>query len=396
METLIEKSLKKIREVPARFKRYLHGQIDWNDRYIALLGARGTGKTTLLLQYIKENLPLDKSIYLSLDDLYFTKNTLVDTVTTFEKKDYRYFFIDEVHKYPNWSIELKNLYDDLPNIKVVVTGSSILKIYEGYADLSRRVISYPLASMSLREFIIINKHISLPDYNIEDLLKGHVEIAMELTKYFKPIKELIEFNHYGAYPYFTENKKTYHARLENVVQVIFNSDIPSIENIDYSHLIKMKKLLKIISELVPFKPNISKLASLTEIDRKTLYKYLDILEKANLIHLLNKDSKGDAVLNKPEKIYLHNTNLLVTLCDEKPNVGTMRETFFLNQVKQSNKITYSDFGDFKVNDTYTFEIGGMNKTFEQIKEIKGSYIVKDDLEIGFGNTIPLWLFGFLY
>lgn len=396
MDLLVEKYQRKIKTVSIKFRRYLYDKIDWSDRFIAILGARGTGKTTLLLQYIKENLPINKSLYLSLDDLFFTKNSLSETIMGFEKRGVEYFFIDEVHKYPTWSIELKNLYDDFPHIKVVFTGSSILDIYKGFADLSRRVISYQLHPMSFREFLLFENKLLVDAIDLPNLLKNHVDIAMELTLKFKPIKELLTFYQYGAYPYYKENKNKYYERLENTIDVIFSSDIPTLFKLDYAHLIKLKKLLKVLSELVPYKPNLTKLAGIIEINRKSIYKYLDILERACLISMLSTDSKGDSVLAKPEKIYLNNTNLVYALNDTNPNMGTIRETFFLNQVSPIYKVGYSNIGDFKLNNNHVIEVGGKNKTYNQIKDIDSSVLVKDDLEVGFGSTIPLWMFGFLY
>ncbi len=384
--------------VDTSFKRYLWSKINWNNRLIAITGARGVGKTTLILQYIKEKLNIspDEVIYVTMDDLYFSKNTLVDFTDEFVKKGGKYLFLDEVHKYKNWSQELKNIYDYFSDLKIVITGSSALDIYKGKADLSRRAILYKLHGLSFREFILLkyNHHFSV--IGLEEILNNASKKIPEILEKIKPLKLFEEYLKTGYYPFFMEGESEYQVRLKQTVNQILDSDLPSVEKIDFNAVHYLRKLISILAEIVPYKPNIVKLSQQVGISRETLIRYLYLLEKADLLMLLQTDTKGIGKMNKPEKIYLNNSNLVNSLADIQSNLGTLRETFFLNQLQVNHNINWSDKSDFYVDDKYTFEIGGKNKTRKQITGIENAWVAADNIEYAQQNKIPLWLFGFLY
>lgn len=397
MELLIQKSLSKLNDIQTVFKRYLYHEIDFSDRLIAISGARGTGKTTIILQYLKEkDLPLEEKLYISLDDVYFANNRLVDLVRSFVLTGGKLIAIDEVHKYPSWSKEIKNIYDDYPELQVIFTSSSILQITKGQADLSRRVVIYELVELSLREYCKFNYDIDLTPLSLKSVLEDHGGIAVEICSRIKPVKLYKEYLEYGAYPFFKENIRNYHLRLESVIQTIIETDIPAVFNINYQSTRNLKKLLYIISSSVPFTPNVADLSRETSIARDTLLKYLELLEKAKLIMLLKSRSKGLKSLAKPDKIYLGNSNLMYALSGKQVNIETARETFFMNQIRHLYEVNFPDQADFLVDGRFLFELGGKSKSGRQIKNTTESYIVSDDIETGFKNKIPLYLFGMLY
>lgn len=397
MDKLISKSLSKVEKVSLYFKRFLMDRINWNRRLIAIKGARGTGKTTLLLQYIKETYGVtDEALYISLDDIYFTENRLVELVDKFTLNGGKYLFVDEVHKYPNWSREIKNIYDDHHDLKVVFTGSSILEIDKAEADLSRRAVVYQLPVLSLREYLAITGKSYLKSYSLQEILNHHTDISAEVTQKIKPIKELKNYNETGAYPFFLEASDEYAEHLERIITVILEEDLPSSVNIDYSSVLKLKQLLWVVSESVPFQPNISKLSLKIGISRDTLIKYISLLEKAGLVKLLHSGSKGISKMSKPDKIFMDNNNLLHALQPGLKNVGTLRETFFFNQLSVSHRVSHPKKGDFIIDNKYIFEIGGKNKTEKQVEGIENAYVVSDDIEYGHKNKIPLWIFGLMY
>ena len=397
MDTLYSSFTLRIKNTPTAFRRYLIDAIDWSNRLIAIKGARGVGKTTLLLQYIKENLPLDETVlYASLDDLYFQTHRLVDLASDFVLQGGRYLFLDEVHKYPSWSTEIKNVYDNYQNLNIVFTGSSMLEIYRGDADLSRRAITYEMHGLSFREFLQLDQAVSLPIFPLEDILTRHTSLAQTLSSDIKPIALFRQYLQYGYYPYFIENKKSYLQKVANTVNLILETDIPSVQKMDYSSVNKLKKLLYIIATTVPFKPNIAKLSEKIGSSRTSTLQYLDYLKNAHIINLLRSDTEGISYLTKPEKIYLNNTNLMYAIASDRADVGTLRETFFYNQLNLGHALSFGKAGDFVINKRYTVEVGGKNKTTQQIKDIPNAYVAADYLEIGFKNKIPLWLFGFLY
>ena len=398
METLVNTYHNRLEQTNNDFVRYLMSNINWNNRLFAIVGARGTGKTTLLLQYIRQNADISKAFYMSLDDLYFSTHRLVDVVRRLWQEGVTHFFIDEVHKYPyeTWAQELKNIYDSYPNVKTVFSGSSILNIYKGNADLSRRAISYELFGLSFREFLEFEGIKKLPVVSFDDLLKNHVSIAAEIIKGIKILPLFRQYLQTGYFPYFKEDLQTYRLRLLNTVNAVLETDLPAIEPIEFASLQKLKRLLTVIAQIAPFTPNMSTLGAQVEIQRSNLPKSLNLLERARLLGLLRNADKNLNQLSKPSKIFLDNPNLAYALGENNTNTGNLRETFFHNQLKAASKITDAAKGDFTVNEKYIFEVGGSNKNFSQIAGLPNSYLVVDDVEMGFGNKIPLWLFGFLY
>jgi uncharacterized protein len=398
MEKLIQFSSSRIGSVDTSFKRYLWYNIKWDNRLIAITGARGVGKTTLLLQYIRENLNErpDEVIYVNMDDLYFSKNTIVDFADQFVKMGGKYLFLDEVHKYRNWSQEIKNSYDYFPGLKIVLTGSSALDIYKGKADLSRRAILYKMQGLSFREFLALKYKCYFPVLELDDLVNNAHKIIPSVLEKIKPLKLFEEYLKYGYYPFFTEGADEFQIRLKQIVNHILDSDLPSVENIDFKSVHYLRKLISILAEIVPYKPNIVKLSQQVGVSRETLVRYLYLLEKADLLILLQTGVHGISKMNKPEKVFLNNPNLVYSLGDSRSNQGTLRETFFINQLQVLYKITSSEKSDFLVSQKYTFEVGGKNKSREQISGIKNAFVAADNIEYAQQNKIPLWLFGFLY
>ena len=362
---------------------------------IGIKGARGVGKTTLLLQHMNESLPIKSSLYLSLDDIYFSGNLLVDVADEFVKSGGEYLILDEVHRYSNWSIEIKNIYDSYRDLKVIFSGSSILKIDQSKADLSRRIVFYNMPGFSLREFVNLRTGNSFDSIGLESILPNHLEITTEIVNKIKPIALYNEYIQKGYYPFFLENEATYYNKLQEILSVVMEVDIPQAFEISLQSIAKIKKLLYVICSSAPFKPNILKISEKIEVTRNSVKTYLHYLDRAQIIILLQANTKGVSILQKPEKIYMHNTNLIFALATDRSNIGTLRETFFHNQVSVSEELTSSPKADFIVNDKYTFEIGGKNKNKSQIHGIENAFIVADNIEHGFGNKIPLWLFGFL-
>lgn len=397
LDKLYQNSAKIISEAELDFKRYLLHEIDWNSRLIGIKGARGTGKTTLMLQFLKlKKLNPDKALYVSLDHLYFTTNKLTDLIEYFLQHDGEYLFLDEVHKYPTWSQEIKMAYDSHRKLKIVFTSSSILQLNKSHADLSRRAVFYNLAGLSMREYLELAHQIKLPVLTLDDILANHVAIALSLQKKFRPIKVFKEYVKFGYYPFFKEGTSSYLQRLETVVNLIIDVDLPYIENVDHASLLKFKKLLYIISTNVPFKLNAQKLSDRTSIHRNNIWKFVEQLNKAQLLKSINKGTAKVSNMGKPDKLYLDNTNLMYALAEEFVDVGTLRETFFANQLSKTHQLESAEKGDFKVNKKYVFEIGGRNKNDYQITGLKNAFIAADDIETGALNKIPLWLFGFLY
>ena len=397
MNRLFETYIKKVERTDVGFVRNLMNEIDWNARLIGLKGARGVGKTTLLLQRCKLYHKLDgSSLYVSVDNIWFSEHKLYDFASDFAKKGGRYLFLDEVHKYPTWSQELKNIYDDFPELNVVFTGSSLLEIINAKADLSRRAVVYEMQGFSFREYLNMSLKINLQSYSLNEILENHIMIAQNILKEVKVLKYFEHYLKYGYYPYYNELPDLYYSRVNEVVNLIIETEIPLLRSVDIAYTRKIKQLLLIISESAPFVPNISKLSERIGITRIALLSYLNALNESRLIIAAHKSSGGISVLQKPDKIYLENPNLMYALSDFNVNIGNVRETFFANQLQYKYKVNVSEHSDFYVDDQYTFEIGGKNKGKKQINNLLDSYIVSDDIEYGFNKKIPLWLFGFLY
>ncbi len=398
MEKIIAKSNLLVMGQETTFIRSLAFKIDWKDRLIGILGARGTGKTTLLLQYIKQHFGVgNEAVYITLDDIYFTENRLVDFAEKFRQTGGKILFIDEVHKYPAWAREIKNLYDFYKDLHIVFTGSSVTDLLRQNADLSRRAVQYELCGLSYREFLAFTGVVDIPPVTLKDVLKKHVQLANDWLTKFRPLQHFNDYLKYGYYPFFSENKDTYFIRLEQVVKLIIENDLQFIEGFDPHNSRKVYQLLYILATNVPFKPNIAKLSEKTGINRATLVQYMHYLEKARLINTLTAAGKSISTLQKPDKIFLENTNLQYVLSVENIDKGTLRESFFLNQLYNAgHQADLPPAGDFLVDERYTFEIGGRGKSNVQIKDTDHSWIVSDDIEAGALNKVPLWLFGFLY
>ena len=381
-----------LKKVKTKYKRYFFDKIVF-DRLTGIIGARGAGKTTFLLQYLKENpLPMSKKLYISADSIKI--DSLFNIAKSFESEGGELLIIDEIHKFIGFENELKKIYDFL-ELEVIFSGSSALKIDNSKADLSRRVVIYEIEGLSFREFLELKNGIKIDTFSVEDILTNHVDIAYELSKYYTP-KIFGEYLQYGYYPFYFDKYFTYQTKLNETINTVLEVDIPSIFNIEYQNIKNLKKLLLILCQSVPYTPNINELLSRLNMgqDYRTLYRYLDYLHKAKIITLIRPKTKGDNIFAKPDKIYFNNTNLHYAYCDN-PNIGTIREVFFKSMIFE-HKIEIPKKGDFLVDEKYIVEIGGKNKSFKQIADISNSFVVADDIEIGSGNKIPIWLFGFLY
>ncbi|MFC7524127.1 ATP-binding protein [Parapedobacter sp. GCM10030251] len=398
MESLINKYRSLLNQIESKFVRKLANEINWEARAVCIEGARGTGKSTLMLQHIKENLPLDETLYLSADDLYFKQHTLTEVAERFYQQGGRYLFLDEVHKYTDWQREVKNLYDFYPKLRLAVSGSSIIALQRSEADLSRRLLRYHLPELSLREFVSLKDVVELPVFTLVDLFENHSQLVDELKgKLQSPLKSFQEYITYGAYPFFLEGQADYLMRLNQLINVIIDYDLPEAKSIEPGTQAKLKKLLYILSTAVPFTPNITRLAEQVGTSRSRLLEMLDLLEKAQLIFNLRSASFGISLMNKPEKVFLHNTSLIMALANGQPNKGNLRETFFYTQlVGAGHRISYPKTGDFLIDNRYTVEVGGKSKGTKQIAASDDSYLAIDDIEYGTARRIPLWLFGFLY
>lgn len=396
IQPLIDAYRMKLAHTSLRFKRYLYAQINWDVRLIGIKGARGVGKTTLLLQHIKESFPKSSlALYVSLDNLWFKTHTLEELAEYAHLHGITHLFLDEVHKYPDWSITIKNLYDLYDDLSIVYTGSSMLEIDHSKTDLSRRQTLYTLYGMSFREYLEFEGVTAMQAIGFDELLSDHEEIASELTVKVKVMQQFAQYLKNGYYPFYKDAGKDYLMRLQEVASLIIETDLPAVEDVSYGTIQKTKTLLMIIAQSLPLVPNVNKLGAQLETGRDLCLKMLYALDRAGLILLLTEKIKDYKHLISPEKIYLNNTNLMNAL-SLQTEIGTMRETFFANQLSAVAKLTMPKEGDFMVNETYLFEVGGKGKTFRQIADIPNSYLAVDDTEIGYENRIPLWMFGFLY
>lgn len=397
MDSLIEKHLQKISYTKTDFIRSIVDKIEWDSRLIGIKGSRGVGKTTLLLQYIKMHYGTSsKALYVSLDNIWFSENKLSELVNRFVSKGGEHLFLDEVHKYPSWSQEIKNIYDDYPNLQVVFTGSSLLEILNARADLSRRAIVYHMQGLSYREYLAMYHKVELAPVTLNQILSNHINISAEVISRIKPLQYFSNYLKSGYYPFYQEKPSQYYQKIEEVVNMILEIELPLLRAVEIAYIQKIKQLLQIISQSAPFVPNVSKLSERIGISRNTLISYLYYLDEVRLINALYKDASGITKLQKPDKLYLENTNLAYSLASDNTEIGNMRETFFINQLSQGHNVTYPEKSDFLIDNKFTFEIGGKKKGNKQIADIENSYIVADDIEYGSGNKIPLWMFGLLY
>lgn len=397
MERLFEKFQQKLMYTRTNFVRSLMDTIHWDARLIGICGARGVGKTTLLLQHIKLALPTDeRTLYVSLDNIWFAEHQIYDLTDTFVKRGGRYLFLDEVHKYPNWAQELKNIYDDFPELKVVFTGSSLLEILNGKADLSRRAIIYKMQGFSFREYLNRNLETNFPLVSLTDVLASHSELSANVSSEIRVLQHFRDYLRHGYYPYYNELPELYYQRVGEVVNMTLEVELPMLRGVEVAYVPKVKLLLQIISDSVPFVPNISKLSERIGITRNSLLGYLNALHESCITMNVNKQAHGITQLQKPEKIFLENTNLMAALSVQGVNVGNLRETFFANQLSYHHQLLLSPQSDFLIDGRYTFEIGGNGKGYRQLEGLSDAYIAADDIEFGIGNKIPLWAFGFLY
>jgi hypothetical protein len=378
--------------------RYLFDQIDWDQRLVGILGARGTGKTTLMLQYLKLNYGASyQAIYASLDRLFLSNFSLYELAEQFYKNGGVHLFLDEVHKYPNWTVELKGIYDDFPTLKIVFSGSSALLLHKSEADLSRRASIYRLHNLSFREFILFKSGQIIQTVNLDQILHNHILLSQSINQQIRPLVLFQEYLRSGAYPYYFEHPALFYDRVTATVKTIIETDFPAIASFTYSSVVSLQRVLSFIADSVPYKPNISELSRKTGVARDILLKMINLLIRADLLMMLRQDSSPTGYLTKPEKLFLHNTTLAWALSAKgDPDTGSLRETFFMNQVSSTHQLTLPKSGDFLIDNKYTVEIGGANKTKKQIFDVANSFVVQDQIETGYLNTIPLWLFGFLY
>jgi len=394
-----------IEKIDLNFKRYIFREINWNARLIEILGSRGVGKTTIMLQRAKilnAEIP-NQAVYISLDDKLMYQNSVVDITEDLVKYGVKFLFLDEVHKYPpklkgyDWSAEIKNIYDRFPQLKIVYSGSSVLKIYKGQGDLSRRKSSWRLAGLSFREYLEFNNLLHYETFQLSDVLSKHQEISKDIIEKIRILPYFKAYLKTGFFPFYNEDPSSYFNRLNTIINVIIETDIPAVSEITFETSLKLKKLLAAISSTVPYVPNLLKLRQdLFVTDQRTLLKYLDFLEKAEVVSTLTQKAKGNKILHKPNKIYPGNTNYYYSFLSQPEMTGTVREIFFQTQLQVKHQVQLPPKGDFLVDNKYTFEIGGKNKTTVQVKDTKNAFVVADDIENGIFKTIPLWLFGFLY
>lgn len=397
IEDLYINSDRLIANISMEHKRYLYHEIDWNYRLIGVKGARGVGKTTMLKQYLREHYPSNhEALYVTLDDFWFTNHHLIDVAEYHYLHGGTVLFVDEVHHYPfsTWSMEIKNIYDRYPGMRVVFTGSSILQIDNTLADLSRRCIFYDMYGMSFREYLEFYGIISVPKMSLGDLLENHVKVALGITSQVKVLQLFQDYLRYGYYPFYQEAASSYEKILQQIAANIIEVDIPAVEKIEYTTVVKLKRFFALISQMVPFSVKATELSKAVEAPRQSINKMLALLRKSALVNLLYNGKNTLGQLSKPEKVYLENPNLMYALTPHA-DIGNIRETFFANHLMRNHEVTFSGKGDFRVDSHYTFEVGGKNKNFDQIKDIPDSFLAIDGIESGYGSKVPLWMFGLL-
>ena len=377
------------------YKRFLFSKIDFEERLIGVLGSRGVGKTTILLQYLHEVYKDKKTLYIMADHPIVVKLGLFNIADEFQKKGGEILIIDEIHKIKNFEIDLKLIYDSFFDLKVVFTGSNAVAIDNAKADLSRRAVIYKLPILSFREFLELETDIEFNQLSLDEIVQNHTLKATEILNKVKPFAYFEKYLKNGAYPFYRTSKNSYIQKLLSASMQVIETDLPMIYTIDHDKINSLKKMMIMLCQNEPYDINISKLCGAVELNQRTLYKYLGILQSAGLIRILGAKSNGVSIISKPEKLYLDNTNLFSIFCDS-PKKGTIRETFFASSVSYNHSINYPKSGDFILDGKYTFEVGGKDKSFKQLKDTKLGFVVADDIEIGVDDKIPLWLFGFLY
>lgn len=398
LQDLYVNSARLAKSTSLRFFRYMYNAIDWDVRMFCIRGARGVGKTTMMLQYLKAHqLRSSQALYVSLDDLWFTEHRLVDLADYHFTHGGTHLFVDEVHRYPfrTWSQELKNIYDRYPGLHIVFSGSSMLQLDQSTSDLSRRCIFYDLQGLSFREYLELEHHLSIPTFTLEQILSTHEELSVEISSETQILPLFSEYLRHGYYPFYREARHSYDKAIQQVVSNIIDTDLPAVENIEYITATKLKRLFVLLSQMVPFTLNLTNLGQQIEAPRQAVLRMCHLLQRAGLLNMLYNKKSSLNQLSKPEKLYMENSNLLYAM-SANAEIGTVRETFFVNQLKASHSLTFSGTGDFLVDDSMTFEVGGRNKTFDQIKDVPNSYLAIDDIDIGTGYRVPLWIFGLLY
>jgi predicted AAA+ superfamily ATPase len=378
------------------YRRYIYHEIDFQEKMIAIFGARGVGKTTTLLQYLLELQSQNReALYISLDYPFLSGVDLIDVVEEFVDGGGEYLLLDEVHRYSDFSSYLKTIYD-LFDIHVVYTGSSATSLLNAKSDLSRRVTLYNLYGFSFREFLELKYSLKLKSFKIDEIFQNHIDLSKEILRdKIDILGAFYEYIEIGYYPFYFDKQTSYYQNLLNTINLTIDLDLTSLGLIEQKYTYKLKKLLEVVCESSPFEVNYTKIASSAEISRVKLYDYISFLADGQMLLLIDEPLRGVKKINRPAKIYLNNTNLLHAYCQNSKK-GTIRETFFANQVSQNSQLAISKQGDFTIDNNFRVEIGGKNKSFKQIKDIPNSFVVADDIEVGFGAKIPLWLFGFLY
>jgi len=376
------------------YKRFLFTEID-NSKAISIIGAKGVGKTTLLHQYMKSlMLKSHELLYVSVDNPLMSSTTILDIADAFQKMGGKVLVLDEIHYQKDFEKDLKTIYDFF-DLQVIFSGSSAIALNQAKVDLSRRVLNYKMPILSFREFLEMQGILESSAFTLEELLENHVEIASKIVSKIKPLAYFGDYLKHGAYPFFLEGEEKFALRLTQAINKTIESDITQLYNIDPSNVSVLKKLLVMLCASNPYELNISELAAAAEINKKTLYNYMYALDSAEILNVVGAKSRGSSIISKPQKIYLGNPNLFGVLCVNS-HIGTIRESFISSMVKYNHEIEYPNKGDFVIDSKHILEVGGKSKGFKQIKDMPDSYVVADDIEIGFGNKIPLWLFGFLY
>ena len=398
METLVKKHRMYISQVSMDIVRERINDINWEKPLVAIKGSRGVGKTTMIRQYIRRTYGTNagEALYCVMDSIYFSSHSLLDLAERFHQMGGRHLFLDEVHKYPHWSKEIKEINDLYPELKITFTGSSLIQILNADADLSRRALSYTMEGLSFREYLHFYKGIIIPRYSLDDILNNADTICEKMNRLCRPQKMFEEYLRTGFYPFYDGSEVEYYSRIENVVNFIIEQEMTEFCRVEPSYTRKLKAMLLFLAENIPYEVNISKLASYLEISKNTVLSYLDSMKRAELLHLLYADNKTVTKMQKPDKIFIHNPNMLYALANQC-KIGTVRECFVVNQLSARHTVEYGkSVGDFKIDGSITLEVGGEKKTFDQIADIPNSYILADNLEYPVGKKLPLWIVGLNY
>ena len=398
MESLFQKHRVLVSQVNMKIVRQLMNSIDWEKQLVSIRGSRGVGKTTLMRQYIRKTYGVNagEALYLVMDSMYFTTHSLLDVAERFHLMGGKHLFLDEVHKYPTWSREIKEICDLWPDLKITFTGSSLLQILNADADLSRRVLNYDMTGLSFREYLQFYKGIELPSYPLDKLLSDADEICKQVCEACHPQPLFEEYLRVGYYPFYDGNEQEYYSRIENVVSFIIDQEMTQFCGVEPAYTRKLKAMLLFLANNVPYDVSIAKLSSYLEINKTTVLSYLSSMQRAELLNLLYADNLSVTKMQKPDKVYIHNPNMLYALSTEE-KIGTIRECFVVNQLSAKHTVEYGKTqGDFKIDGKITFEVGGKDKSFEQIADIPDSYVLADSMMFPIGKKLPLWIVGFLY